>query len=154
MRRKDREILDRRKMEVILDTTPVMHLGLWDGKEVYVAPLNFVRIGEALYFHSAQEGRKIDILSSNPRVCFEVTGEHWIEPGLHGADCTTRYQSVIGWGIAKIVEDIDIKRDVLVSLNKKFAAPAEGLPEDVVRRTAIIKIEIERMTGKSNRGSM
>ncbi|WP_304223039.1 pyridoxamine 5'-phosphate oxidase family protein [Gracilinema caldarium] len=151
MRRTDREILDRRKMEVILDTTPVMHLGLWDGKEVYVVPLNFVRIGASLYFHSALEGRKIDILGSNPRVCFEVTGEHHIERGSGGADCTTRYESVIGWGTAQVVGDFNEKNAILCELNKKFGSVADKLPEHVVDKTAVIKIKIDEMTGKSNK---
>lgn len=151
MRRQDRELTDRSYLEAILDKSDVLHLGLWDGKEVYVVPLNFVRIGESLYFHSALEGRKIDILGSNPRVCFEVTGEHHIERGSGGADCTTRYESVIGWGTVQFVSDFNEKNAILCELNKKFESAADKLPEHVVDKTAVIKIKIDEMTGKSNK---
>jgi len=49
MRRKDRELRDHSQLLAILDGADVLHLGLWDGKEVYVVPLNFVRIDDVLY---------------------------------------------------------------------------------------------------------
>jgi hypothetical protein len=56
MRRKDREITDKTAIYEILDRAEELHLGLWDGQEVYVVPLNFVRIGDELFFHSARGG--------------------------------------------------------------------------------------------------
>ena len=53
MRRSDRELTDRVEIDGILDLAAELRLGLWDGQEVYVVPLNFVRIGDALFFHSA-----------------------------------------------------------------------------------------------------
>ncbi len=63
MRRKDRELVELSALYEILDKSDVLHLGLWDGHEVYVVPVNYVRIGDALYFHSALEGRKVDVLN-------------------------------------------------------------------------------------------
>lgn len=151
MRRKDRELKDHSQLLAILDGAAVLHLGLWDGKEVYVVPLNFVRIDEALYVHSAFEGRKIDILKTNPQVCFEVTGDYEIEPRGGGAHCTTRYESVIGWGKSSVLTDQAQKHSVLCALNQKFGASTENIPDTVVQRTAIVKITMEKLTGKSNR---
>jgi nitroimidazol reductase NimA-like FMN-containing flavoprotein (pyridoxamine 5'-phosphate oxidase superfamily) len=50
----------------------VCHLGLADGGEPYVVPVNFGYANDCLYFHSAQSGHKIDLLKRNPRVCFEI----------------------------------------------------------------------------------
>lgn len=154
MRRKDREITDKTAIYEILDRAEELHLGLWDGQEVYVVPLNFVRIGDELFFHSARGGRKLEIMKQNPRVCFEVTGTHHIEPGAKGADCTTLYESVIGWGTGSLITEDDAKYEVLRALNRKFGAPTEDLPQAVVQKTAIVQIRMEKLTGKANRGSM
>ncbi|AEJ18797.1 pyridoxamine 5'-phosphate oxidase family protein [Gracilinema caldarium] len=154
MRRTDRELTELHEIYHILDKSDVLHLGLWDGHEVYVVPLNYVRIGDALYFHSAQEGRKVDVLNRNPRICFEVTGAHHIDPGSRGADCTTHYESVIGWGTVNFVTDYDKKYEVLCALNRKFGSPSDKLPEQVVQKTAVVEISIVKLTGKANRGSM
>lgn len=154
MRRTDRELTDRDEMYGILDRSPEIRLGLWDGQEVYVVPLNFVRIGDALFFHSAIQGRKIDILKQNPRVCFEAAGQRRIDPGKTGADCTTLYESVIGWGAATFIESSAEKNRILSALNRKFKAPENPFPENLLARTTVIQIHIDRLTGKANRGSM
>ncbi|MFQ3546887.1 MAG: pyridoxamine 5'-phosphate oxidase family protein [Termitinemataceae bacterium] len=140
-------------MYTILDQAAEMHLGLWDGSEVYVVPLNFVRIDTSIYFHSASEGRKISILKQYPKVCFEVTGAHEVEPDIGGAHCTTRYESVIGWGEARLITELGLKHTILCALNSKFGASTEHIPEKVIEQTTIVEILIERLTGKSNRSS-
>ena len=55
MRRSDRELTDRVEIDGILDLAAELRLGLWDGQEVYVVPLNFVRIGDALFFIPLKE---------------------------------------------------------------------------------------------------
>jgi nitroimidazol reductase NimA-like FMN-containing flavoprotein (pyridoxamine 5'-phosphate oxidase superfamily) len=151
MRRADREITDRAAQDAILDAAAELRLGLWDGEEPYIVPLNFVREGAALFFHSAREGRKIDILHERPRVCFEVEGESRIEVGSTPCDCTTRYTSVIGWGTASFLESADDKSAALAALNRKFGAAAETFPEAMLERVAVVRIDIDRMTGKTNR---
>jgi len=138
----------------MLDKAAIMRLGLWDGNEVYIVPLNFVRIGETLYFHSAGTGRKLEILKVFPRVCFETEGPFRIDPGTSGGDCTTLYESLIGWGPVSQVEDENEKLEALTALNLKFGAGEGPFPADLVRRTAVLRIDIERMTGKANKGHL
>jgi hypothetical protein len=129
-----------------------MRLGLFDGEEPYVVPLTFVRVEDALYFHSAGEGRKISILRGRPRVCFEVEGESRIEPGEKGCDCTALYVSVIGWGTAAFLDGVEEKTAALAALNRKFGAEEGPFPPELVQRTAVVRLNIDRMTGKANRG--
>ena len=154
MRRTDRELTDGVEINDILERAAELRMGLWDGNEVYVVPLNFVKVGEFLFFHSALGGRKIDILKGNPRVCFEVSGKRRIEPGKTGGDCTTLYESVIGWGTASFVKSNAEKNEILSALNKKFDAPPGPYPENLLDRTAVVRISVDRLTGKANRGSM
>lgn len=154
MRRKDREITDRAEQDAILDAADELRLGLWDGAEPYIVPLNFVRIGDELFFHSACEGRKITILRERPQVCFEVEGAGRVEVGEDACDCTTRYESVIGWGKAVFVESNQEKAAALAALNRKFDAAEGPFPEAMLARVAVVRVGIERMTGKANRGTV
>jgi uncharacterized protein len=153
MRRADREVVDLADQEAILDAAGELRLGLWDGAEPYVVPVNFVRSGSSLFFHSAREGRKVAILRGHPRVCFEAEGERRVEVGEGPCDCTTRYESVIGWGTALFLEGAAEKVEALAALNRKFGAKEGPFPEAMLARVAVIRIDIDRMTGKSNRAS-
>ncbi len=154
MRRADREIIDTEEQEALLDAAAEIRLGLWDGAEPYVVPVNFVRVGSSLFFHSAVEGRKIAILRERPRVCFEAEGERRVEVGEGSCDCTTRYSSVIGWGIAVFVESAAEKSAALAALNRKFGAVEGPFPESMLARVAVVRVDIDRMTGKANRGTV
>jgi hypothetical protein len=72
MRKKDREITDRKAMEAIISGAEVCRIALCDGNEPYVVPVSFAYRDNAIYFHSAPVGKKIEILAKNPRCCVEV----------------------------------------------------------------------------------
>ena len=71
MRRKDKEISDRSAIEDIIKRSTVCRLAMSDNNSPYVIPINFGYENSTVYFHSAREGRKIDILKKNPNVCIE-----------------------------------------------------------------------------------
>ena len=65
MRRKEKEIKDKKEIEQIFKEAHVCRLGMVDGKIPYIVPMNFGYRDNILYFHSALSGRKIDILKNN-----------------------------------------------------------------------------------------
>ncbi|PID57865.1 hypothetical protein CSB45_06515 [candidate division KSB3 bacterium] len=71
MRRKDKEICDIQQIEAIITASTVCRLGLCLHGRPYVVPLNFGYNDRTIYLHSAQKGKKLDILRQNPRVCVE-----------------------------------------------------------------------------------
>lgn len=102
MRRTDRQVKDFSEICAILDKCQVMRLGLCDGQRPYVVPVNFgyeVRQGQIwLYFHCANQGRKLDMLKRNPSVCFEMDCEHDLVLDPTPCACGYRFASVIGEG--------------------------------------------------------
>ena len=60
MRRKDREINDKFAIESIIRKASVCRLAMVDGNRPYIVPLCFGYQGDALYFHSANVGKKLD----------------------------------------------------------------------------------------------
>jgi len=105
----------------------------------------------SIYLHSSQKGEKIDILKKNHKVCFEVD----IDADIIVTDDICKYdvcyRSVIGYGQAKFLEDYDEKVEGLIVLSEHYGKKGPFEFEDwKVNRLCVIKIEIERMTGKEN----
>ena len=80
MRRKDREVTDKNQIEEILKQCKTCHVAMVDNEKPYVVPLSYgYQILEdgtlELVFHSAKDGKKINILKKNPNVCFEISME-------------------------------------------------------------------------------
>jgi len=72
MRRRDRELTDREEIDRIVRGSQVCRLAMADGDSPYLVPLSFGYDGEAIYFHTAAAGMKIDYIERNNRVCFEL----------------------------------------------------------------------------------
>ena len=77
MRRRDREICSFDEMMEIVQTCDCCRLGLVDEENsAYIVPMNFGAENSGgslvLYFHSAQEGKKIELLKKNPIASFEM----------------------------------------------------------------------------------
>lgn len=113
MRRKDREVTDYTRMLEILHACDCCRLGLVDGDEAYIVPMNFGIAQEAeklvLYFHSARDGRKIDLLRKQTVVSFQADTGHGLRPGEQASDFSYYYQCVMGKGTAELLSDNDEK---------------------------------------------
>ena len=77
MRRKDREVTDPQRIEEIISACHCCRLGFCDGGKPYIVPLNFGFFrredgGYTFYFHSAREGRKLDLIRQTGWAGFEL----------------------------------------------------------------------------------
>jgi len=149
MRRKEQEIADRSLLEAILQQARVCHIAMAVDNEPYVVPISFGYHDGCLYLHSAPEGRKIDLLRRNNRVCFEID----LDEGLvaEGPPCawSIRYRSVIGTGRAYFIEDQKEKRKALDIIVAHYGEPG-AYAEQSLAQVAVIRIEIDEMTGKQS----
>ncbi len=148
MRRREQEIKDRGEIDEIIRASKVCRLGLAYGNTPYVVPICFGYDGRNLYFHSARSGMKIDILKKNPSVSFEfdICGE--LTQAEKACDWGIEYKSVIGFGSASFVEDEDEKREALDLIMDQYANGSFDYPPGTLKAVAVIKIEIESITGK------
>ena len=148
MRRKDRTISQQEALTVLYKAEyGFLSLVSQDG-EPYGIPINYCVIGATIYFHTASEGRKLDILSYNSSVSFCVVGNTELLPDKFG----TKYESVIISGKAKEVIESE-KQLGLEGLVKKYSSMyfSEGL-EVIARnidKTRVYKIDVESITGKA-----
>ena len=148
MRRKEKEILDREEIESIIKKADVCRLGLSDNNIPYIVPLNFGYRDSCLYFHTPKVGKKIDMIKGNNRVCFELDINHEVVRADNPCDWNMKYQSVIGYGRAFLLEDIDEKRQALDVIIEHYSGQTGEYAEKLVDRLAVIKVQIESMTGK------
>jgi nitroimidazol reductase NimA-like FMN-containing flavoprotein (pyridoxamine 5'-phosphate oxidase superfamily) len=115
----------------------------------YLFAVNQVVVGDKLYFHCAQKGFKLDCIAHDPRVCVKAVARE----AVVSEDYTTDYLSVVAFGQARLVEDLDLRRDILTKLMERFSPnhpKTESLVSGGVESTAVVEITIEHMTGKEN----
>ncbi len=90
-------------------------MGLSQDNVPYIVPVSFGYDGKVLYFHSAMDGKKMDILSINNRVCFEFeSGVKVIADEDKPCSWSFSFQSVIGFGKA---EELSAREDKVRGLN-------------------------------------
>ena len=149
MRRKDRE-KDRDFALKVIDHAPFGVAAFVDEKgDPYAIQLSIVRVGEFLFFHSAHEGAKNDIIKRNPRTC--VTFASNVIPAKDSF--TTSYESAIVKGVVTEVFDDDEKTEILRALSIRFCPDNMGRFDEAIKmslgRTAIFKISMDEVTGKA-----
>lgn len=152
MHRQEREIKDTGEMEKILQAALVCRIALADGDKPYVVPVNFGYREGCLYFHCATTGKKLDIIKKNPNICFEADADVELIKGQDPCrDWSMKYRSVIGFGRACILEDPDEKTEGLEVLMSHYSGQETHEYDDsIFRRVAVVKIEIDTMTGKKS----
>jgi nitroimidazol reductase NimA-like FMN-containing flavoprotein (pyridoxamine 5'-phosphate oxidase superfamily) len=95
---------------------------------------------------------KLDYIRANPRVCFAVgrqSGE--VRRHAEGDPCHIDSESVICYGRARIVEDLEERKAVLDSFNRCFRSDADGISLESAANCCAVEIEIDEMTGRKER---
>ena len=152
MTRREREITDINEILKILDKAKVLHLGLVDGDEAYVVPMNYgytMSDGRlTLYLHGAKRGRKIDLIRTNPKVFFEMDCD--IEPFEGDIACRygITYSSIMGRGLAELVEDVEEKKEALSVLMKTQTEKDFVFEDKMVSFVSVIRIDVAEFTAK------
>lgn len=149
VRRKDR-LLEPEKTRVVLDSGEYGVLATCGGDhQPYGVPLNYVVIGGAIYIHCAVAGHKLENIRENPKVSFTVVGKTQVLPEKF----STRYESVVVFGTASIVDDPENTRSALKALVAKYAATHKAAGDDYIEtlidKTRVIRVEIDHVTGKA-----
>lgn len=152
MTRRERQIFDIDKILEILDKSKVLHLGLVDGDEPYVVPMNYGYTYEngklTIWLHGATTGRKLDIIRRNPKVFFEMECDLVPFDGDVACKYGLSYSSLMGKGIATIIEDSEEKQKALSLLMKTQVNKDFQFNEKLASVVGIIKIEVSEFTAK------
>jgi nitroimidazol reductase NimA-like FMN-containing flavoprotein (pyridoxamine 5'-phosphate oxidase superfamily) len=148
MRRADRLVTDRAAIDDVLRCADVLHLAMAGVGGPYVVPVNFGYDGERIWIHCAEEGRKLDLLAEDPRVCFEACVDVRIVPGKR-CGWGARFRSVVGFGTATLVDDPAEKARGLGVLIEHYSGRPDVVPLEKADDVAVLRIDILSITGKA-----
>ena len=149
MRRANRDIKDPNAVWAIMEEARVCRIGLSDEGMPYIVPMSFGLGENCIYLHCAAEGRKLDIIRRNDRVCFEMDLFREVVLGQSACGCSARYESVIGFGRASIVEEPAEKRAALDRIMEHYGGHGAFIyQDDILAKTTVIRIAIESLTAK------
>lgn len=152
MRKIEREISDAEELANILKTGKYAVISMCRNNEPYIVTLSYGydEHRNSLYFHSAKAGLKIDFLKENPKVCATII----VDGGYLTGECEHKYASVVFWGNMYMVDDLEEKKNALVTLIDHL----EEIPEPVKARllkndnvyegVGILRLDIGEITGK------
>ena len=152
MTKRERQITDEAQIMDILDKGKVLHLGLAVDNEPYVVPMNYGYTHEdgklVIYLHSAVRGKKLDMIRANPKVFFEIDCD--LVPFESELPCQygLAYSSVMGKGIARIVDDVEEKKKAMSVLMKTQTGKDFTFEDRLVSIVAVIRIDVEAYTAK------
>lgn len=150
--RREREVTDPAQILDILNRAKIAHIGLVDGDEPYVVPMNYGFTMEegklTLYLHGAKKGRKLDVIRANPKVFFSLECD--VQPFEGDIACRygTAYASVMGSGIAHILEGSSAKQEGLSIIMKTQTGQDFTFDEKMASIVSVIRIDIADYTAK------
>lgn len=152
MRRRDREVSELEEIRQILDTSKVIRIGMHDGDDIYILPMNYGYTLEecelTFYMHGGMEGKKLDLIRANGKVAFELDCDHSLIEGKVPCQYGYGYASVMGKGTATIVEDAQEKMEAMSVLMKCLTDKEFEFNERLVSIVTVIKLTAEEFTGK------
>ena len=154
MQKNEREIIDKTGIKQILKNGKYTTISMCRKDEPYIVTLSYGYDADtnALYFHSANLGLKLDVLKDNSKVCGTVIEDL----GYAYNACSHKYRTIVFWGEMKIVETLEEKKhgfDVLLNhleenpskMKKRFLKE-----NDAYFNTCIMKLVIKKITGKAS----
>lgn len=142
---------DKAQMEAILRSESIGHLALTHDGELYLVPLNYTYDSGRILFHCALTGRKLDMIRAQPNVCFEVCRQEGPPVEHHGRKCDSPFVSVICWGAARVIDDLEERREVLQAFEIRYATPEKPRNATTLERAkgcGAVAIAVTRMTGR------
>lgn len=115
----------------------------------YAVPLNhyFDEQTGILYFHGGMIGHRIECLEKDGRVSFcaykekQVQEKHWY----------ITWESVIAFGKVRMIEDENIKKDIIRKLSAVFTDDDESIEQEIseaIKSTSLMEMSIEHITAK------
>lgn len=156
MRRHDREVTSWEEKLAILNRCDVIRIGFSASTTPYIVPMHFCIFVKdnalTLCLHGALQGRKMDLLTENSVVSFEADRllRTYGEPGGLACIWSADFESVMGVGALRLVEQMEEKQSALDALMLRYGF--EGTPKYApghLNAVAVLALEVTELTGKA-----
>ena len=153
IRRREKEITDRTEILRILRETQFITIAMTDVDGPYLATLThaYDEGKNAIYFHCALEGRKVEVLRRDNR----VWGQALVDKGYVHGSCDHLYETAQFKGRVTFVTDLAEKRLALETMIRKNEKDPETVikkqvTDDSIGHVNIGRIDIEHLSGKKS----
>ena len=151
IRRKEKEITEKEEMLTILESSKYITVAMCLDNEPYLVTLShgYDRKKNCIYFHCAQEGKKIDILESNNI----VWGQAMLDKGYAYGKCDHLYATMQFKGKVVFVKEFAEKKQALevmvrgLERNPELVI-SEQFKDKSIEKVTIGRIDIDYMSGK------
>jgi len=155
MRLTEREITDGAQILEVLREGRYAVISMCRDNEPYVVTMNYGydRDRNALYFHCAREGLKIDFITENPTVCGTVIEDR----GYLQGECAHAYRTVVFWGKMHVVEELDEKKHGLLTMLDHLEDDPDQVRRTTLKddkayeRVCILRLDIRDISAKQGR---
>lgn len=153
MRRKDREVTDQQKIREIVEACQCCRLGFCEEGKAYIVPMNFgyeeCDGRYVLYFHSAKEGRKIDLIQKTHHAAFEMDAGMEIYGEDTACSYAARFQSVMGSGTVEFIEEPEKKLNALRAVMRHHTGREDWqFEENMLNAVCVFRLKVEELSCK------
>ena len=150
---KHRFITGRSEMEEIIRKCHVCHIAMVDPQGMpYLLPFNFGYENNIIYFHSASLGKKMTVLTNNPRVCVEFSTDYLLRFQDEKVACSysMKYRCVLAYGKVEFIEDPEQKIKIMNTVMKNYSSGEFIYNPPSIKEISCWIVKIEKMEGKVN----
>ena len=143
---------DRDLIHSILDEAPVCHVGFVVDGRPFVIPTLHVRVDDRLYVHGSPGSRMLKGMAGGAEVCVTATLIDGIVLARSAFHHSMNYRSVVVFGVAEAVDDLDEKARILRALSEHLVP---GRWRDVrvptvgeLKGTSVLSLPIDEASAK------
>ena len=155
-RKADRGRHDWDTMAAILDEALVCHVGFEVEGRPWVVPTAHVRVDDNLYLHGATGNFALRTLAAGGEVCVTVTLLDGLVLARSAFHHSLNYRSVMLFGVAEPVTDVDEKRAALLALVDHIEPGRSGASrpptDEELRATLLVRLAIDEGSAKVRTG--
>lgn len=156
-RRPQRAAYDEAAVYAVLDAGVLGHVGYVIDGQPFVTPTAYWREGRRLYWHGAAASRMLKSVDGAP-VCLTVSFMDAFVIGRSGFAHSLNYRSVMAFGHARLIEDLDAKRAAMDAfIERLYPGRAETLrpsTEAELKQIALAEMTIDEAAAKAREGGI
>ena len=151
-RKPQRGSYDKQAVYDILDSAMICHIAYVIDGQPYCTPTSFWREGDDLIWHGSSASRMVRAQSGGVPVCLTVTHLDAVILARCGFNHSVNYRSVMAFGTAHIVDDLDEKHKLIDAFLDRFfpgrAATMRPATAQEVKATTFIRMKIDDASAK------
>jgi hypothetical protein len=155
-RKPQRGFYDRDTICEILDEALICHVGFVENTQIYVIPINFARIGDAIVLHGAKASRLLKHIGAGHTVCVEVTLVDGLVLARSVFNHSINYRSVVLFGSGRLIAKDQEKLAALEAITEHIIPGRwreARLPSGKeLEATSVVSIRIDQASAKVRSG--